>query len=264
MALELAKMGGHVIMACRSVQKAWPVMENIKRISGNNQVEVMELDLASLQSVRTFVSEFKSRELALHIFLLNAGVLGELGLTKEGFEMAFGVNYLGHFMLTKLLLDVLHNSVPNRIIIVASEEHYNVKSIPFDKLRSPATITTALEAYQISKLASVLFCLALSKKLEHSGIFVTCVSPKSVPTNLFRSLPGLLEKVLKQFSTSIEEGVRPILYCAVSDEMKNVSGQYITTNSKRKLPNPICEDKELLEELWAMSEAWVTECVNNM
>jgi len=255
-ALEIAKMGAHVIMACRSVERANPVMEHIKTVTGNNQVEVMELDLSSIQSVRTFASEFKSRGLALNILLLNAGVIADPELTKEGFEMTFGVNYLGHFMLTKLLLDVLHNSVPSRVIIVASEEHYNVKSIPYDKLRTPCTLTTALENYQISKLACIFFCLELSRRLEHSGVFVSSVSPKQVATNLFRRIPAFLEKLFIQFTNNVEEGVRPVLYCAVSEEMKAVSGHYITTTCKRKLPNPVCEDREMASTLWNMTEAW--------
>lgn len=250
-------MGAHVIMACRSVERANPVAEHIRTVTGNQKVEVMELDLSSFQSISEFAGQFKTRGLGLNLLILNAGVIADLGLTKEGFETTFGVNYLGHFLLTKLLLDVLHNSVPTRIVIVASEEHYNVKSIPYDKLQSPATIATALEAYQVSKLATILFSIELSRRLQYSGIFVSSVAPKPVSTNLFRNLPGLVEKLLKQFTSSIEEGIRPILYCAVSEEMKNISGYYITTNCKRKLPNPVCEDKELSGTLWNMSEAWL-------
>jgi len=256
-------MGAHVIMACRSLERANPVAEQIKTVSGNQKVEVMELDLSSFQSIREFAGQFKTRGLGLNLLILNAGTIADLGLTNEGFEMTFGVNYLGHFLLTKLLLDVLHNSVPTRIVIVASEEHYNVKSIPYEKLHSPATIASALEAYQVSKLASILYCVELSRKLQYSGIFVSSVTPKPVATNLFRRFPALLEKILKQFTNSIEEGIRPILYCAVSDEMKNVSGHYITTNCKRKHPNSICEDKEVCATLWNMTEAWLSNPIVN-
>jgi retinol dehydrogenase-12 len=258
-ALSLAMMGAHVIMACRSAEKSNPIVEQIKKDSGNTNVEFMKLDLSSLQSVREFVSEFKTKGLALNILILNAGVLGDQGLTHDGFEMAFGVNYLGHFMLTKLLMDVLHNSVPARVVIVASEEHYNVKSIPYDKVKTAATITTALEAYQVSKLACILFCLELTRRTENTGILVTAVSPGTVATNLFRNLPAVVEKVLKQFTSTIEEGIRPILYCAVSDEMKSETGHHIVSTCRRKLPNPVCQDPEVSATLWNMSESWLTD-----
>jgi len=226
--------------------------------TGNSKVEYMHLDLASFTSVRTFIRNFKSRDLPLHLLILNAGCFGEQCVTKDGFEMSFGVNYFGHFVLTKFLLDLLHSSVPSRIIVVSSEEHYNVKSIPYEKVRAPTTLTSSLEAYQVSKLATVIFAKELAKRLS-PGVTVSSVNPGSVATNLYRKLPVILEKFLKQFTDTVEEGVRSILYCAISEEMNAVSGQYISSTCRIKYPNPVTKDPAAGETLWQNSEAWITD-----
>jgi len=152
----------------------------------------------------------------------------------------------------------LHSSIPSRIIVLSSEDHYNVKSIPYEKIRIPTTLTSAFEAYQVSKLASQIFATELSKRLSE-GVSVLSVNPGFVATNLFRKLPALLDKLLKQFTDSVEEGVRPILYCAVSEEMNGVSGQYIASNCRPKNPNPLTQNQEARTTLWQNSEAWIKD-----
>lgn len=123
-ALELARRGGHITIACRDSVKGASAVAEIKRLSGNSRVAFRSLDLASTQSIRKFAKETLSQENHIDILVLNAGVMfTPYQLTKEGFEMQFGVNHLGHFLLTHLLLDKLKESAPSRVVVVSSIGH---------------------------------------------------------------------------------------------------------------------------------------------
>jgi len=130
---SLASMNGHIILACRDVSRGTAAVDAVKKASGNSKVEVMKLDLNSLQSVREFAKQFQAKNLPLHILINNAGVMWvPYGKTQDGFEMHFGVNHLGHFLLTNLLLDKLKQS-RGRIVNVSSGAQSQGK-IPFDDL----------------------------------------------------------------------------------------------------------------------------------
>src|SRR5262249_25458021 len=149
--------GAHVFIACRSEQKGREAVESVQRDSGNQKVEFLELDLASLTSVRRAAGVFLARDLPLPILINNAGVAGQRGLTKDGFELQFGVNHVGHFLLTELLLDRIKASTPARIVNVSSRAHYKVNGIDFEAVRRSTPSFTGLHEYGVSKLANVLF-----------------------------------------------------------------------------------------------------------
>ena len=115
------------------------------------------LDLADLASVRRCAAEFLARGEPLHVLINNAGVGGARGLTKDGFELAFGINHLGHFALTTALLDCLAASAPARVVTVSSDSHYQAKGIDFEAVRRPTASRTGLREYAVSKLGNVLF-----------------------------------------------------------------------------------------------------------
>ena len=123
-ARELAKLGAHVFIACRSADKAQPAVQEIQSATGNQQVEALSLELGDLTSVRRCAQSFLDRGLPLHLLINNAGVAGARGATSSGFELAFGVNHVGHFLLTALLCERIKDSGPARIVTVASEAHY--------------------------------------------------------------------------------------------------------------------------------------------
>ena len=130
-ATGLAKRGGKVFVACRSAEKGRAAAAGISAETGNDAVVFLPLDLADLASVRACADEFLARGEPLHVLINNAGVGGARGLTKDGFELAFGVNHLGHFALTTALLDCLAASAPARVVTVSSDAHYQAsKSIP--------------------------------------------------------------------------------------------------------------------------------------
>src|SRR3954454_3836364 len=155
-ATELAKRGARVLLACRSLEKARPVAEAIRAETHNDTVEVLELDLASFESIRRMAAGLLARDLPLHLLINNAG-LAARGLTADGFELVFGTNHLGHFLLTNLLLERLHASAPARVVTVASRAHYGARGIDFEAVRRPTASRTAFPEYQVSKLANVLF-----------------------------------------------------------------------------------------------------------
>src|SRR5262249_54882823 len=148
-ALELARRGAHVFIACRSEQKGREAVESIQRDSGNTKVEFLELDLASLTAVRRAAGGFLARHLPRPILLNHAGVAGQRGLTKDGFELQFGVNHMGHFLLTELLLDRLKASTPARIVNVASRAHYKASGIDFEAVRRSTPSFSGLPEYGV-------------------------------------------------------------------------------------------------------------------
>ncbi|NJL91248.1 MAG: SDR family NAD(P)-dependent oxidoreductase, partial [Coleofasciculaceae cyanobacterium SM2_1_6] len=131
-ALGLAKLGYHVFIACRNQQKAMAAIEYLHQATGNPNIEYLPLNLTSLESVRQCVQIFNSRNLPLHILVNNAGIFHHRGTTQEGFELIWGTNYLGHFLLTYLLLEKLQASTPSRIVMVSSDLALKPTAINWD------------------------------------------------------------------------------------------------------------------------------------
>jgi NAD(P)-dependent dehydrogenase (short-subunit alcohol dehydrogenase family) len=251
--LELARRGGRVILACRSEEKTFPVLEQIRR--GGGSAEFLNLDLSDLSSVRTAASEFVGRGEPLHVLLNNAGVAGQREITKDGFEIQFGVNHLGHFLLTGLLLDHLKASAPSRIVNVSSEAHYQAKSIDYEAVRQSTPTYTGLREYAVSKLCNVLHAQELARRLDGTGVTTYSLHPGAIASDIWRRIPfpfRLLTKLMK----STEQGAETSLYCATAPELADVSGRYYD-NRREKAPNAAATP-ELGAELWERSEAFVS------
>lgn len=257
-ARELAKQGMHVFVACRSLDKARPVVAEIIAQTGNPKVELLEIDLSDFASVRACAAEFLKRDLPLHLLINNGGLAGSHGLTKSGFELAFGVNHMGHFLLTSLLLDRLKQSAPARIVNVASRAHQRIKGIDFDAVRTRTKTRTAVHEYGVSKLANVLFSAELSRRLQGTGVTTYSLHPGVVATDVWRTLPGPIESLIKLFMISVEEGALTTLHCALSDEAGKQTGLYYD-KEKPKTPNQAAQDLALAKQLWERSEAWIAE-----
>lgn len=256
-AQALAAGGAHVFLACRSEEKTRPVIEAIRAETSNNKVEFLELDLGSLASVRNAASTFLARELPLHLLINNAGVAGQRGITKDGFELHFGVNHLGHFELTRLLLDRLRASAPARIVNVSSASHYRAKGgIDFDRLRVATPSFSGLPEYSVSKLANVLFTRSLAKRLEGTGVTTYALHPGVVASDAWRRLPAPVSALMKLFMLSNDDGAQTSLHCAVSEEAAKESGLYYDKCAPRR-PSRWARDEQLAEELWQRSEAWL-------
>jgi len=256
-ALELARAGAHVFVACRSEPKGQRAASDIRSRSGNDKVEYFELDLASLASVRRGAAAFLARSLPLHLLINNAGVAGQRGETADGFELHFGMNHLGHFLLTELLLECIKASAPARIVNVSSTMHYKAKSLDLDAVRGFTKTITGLPEYQVSKLANVLFSAELGRRLEGTGVTTYSLHPGGVASDAYRRIPWPFRQLLLMSMISNEEGAKTSLHCALSPEAGNETGLYYDKSRVRE-PSALAEDGALAKALWDRSVSWTS------
>jgi NAD(P)-dependent dehydrogenase (short-subunit alcohol dehydrogenase family) len=256
-ARELARLGARVFIACRSPERAQHAADVIQRTT-SVRVESLALDLGDFSAIRRCAAEFLAKQLPLHLLVNNAGLAGKRGLTADGFEVTFGTNHLGHFLLTELLLPRIRESGHARIVTVASEAHYGAKHIDFERLREPASLRTGFGAYQVSKLANVLFSAELARRLAGSDVRTYALHPGTVATDVWRELPWPLRSLVKLGMISAEEGARTTLYCATSPELAEHSGRYYD-DCKQKQPSKLAQDLALASELWKRSEQWTRQ-----
>ncbi|MBP6528552.1 MAG: SDR family oxidoreductase [Burkholderiales bacterium] len=255
-ARELASRGAHVFVACRSLERGQAAVAEIRTATGNAQVECLALDLGDFASVRACAAAFLARDLPLHLLINNAGLAGSAGLTKSGFELAFGTNHLGHFLLTQLLLDRLKASAPARIVTVASRAHTRVSGINFDDVCQTTKGKAALPEYGVSKLANVLFSAELGRRLAGTGVTTYSLHPGVVATDVWRELPQPFRAIAKLFMISAEEGAATTIYCATSPDVAAQTGLYYD-KCAIKTPSKAGQDAALAAELWRRSETWV-------
>jgi NAD(P)-dependent dehydrogenase (short-subunit alcohol dehydrogenase family) len=261
-AIELAKKGFKVVIAGRSLERTQAVLDDIKSLKVDEQAIFLPLDLASLASVRECAQLFLQLNLPLHLLVNNAGVAGLRGLTKDGFEMTFGVNHLGHFLLTQLLLEKMQSSGLSRIVTVSSRAHNRTAGINWDTLCQPTRSWTGIHEYAVSKLANLLFSAELTKRVQGTSISTYSLHPGVVDTEIWRALPNWARPLLKLrgFLTP-EEGARTTLHCAMHAPQQE-SGLYYA-DSKPKQPSALGQNSELAAELWERSEKWVSQGLNN-
>jgi len=255
-ARELARMGAHVFIACRNAQRAQPALEAIRAAGGNTQVEALALDLGDFASVRRCADIFLARGLPLHLLVNNAGLAGTRGLTASGFELAFGVNHMGHFLLTQLLLDRLLASAPARIVTVASRAHTRTDGIDWDALRQPTRSRTGVHEYAVSKLANVWFNAELGRRLAGTGVNTYALHPGVVASDVWRAVPWPFRSLIKLRMISTEEGARTSLYCATSPDCAGETGLYYD-KCRLQTPSTLGRDTTLALKLWRESERWL-------
>jgi NAD(P)-dependent dehydrogenase (short-subunit alcohol dehydrogenase family) len=257
-AASLARSGARVFLACRSEARGAEVVQAIRAETGNAEVELLPLDLASLAGVRRAAASFLERGLPLHLLINNAGVAGHRGTTAEGFELTFGVNHLGHFLLTNLLLDRLRASAPARVVTLSSVAHYQAKGIDFEAVRRPTATRTGLREYEVSKLANVLFTAELARRLSGTGVTTYAVHPGTVASDIWRKVPWPVRPIMTAFMRSNEDGARTTLHCATAPEAANETGLYYHDCAPRQ-PSERARDPELAAELWRRSDAWCAQ-----
>ena len=190
----MAKRQARVIMACRSVERGEKAAKEVRKASGSTNVEFHQLDLASLASVRRFCEHVLEEESRIDILINNAGIMAcPYWKTEDGFEMQFGVNHLGHFLLTNLLLDRLKEAPAARIVNVSSLAHKDAKptGINFNDINSEQSYHP-WTAYGQSKLANVLFTRSLAKRLEGTRVTTNCLHPGVIRTELGRHMNQLM------------------------------------------------------------------------
>lgn len=259
-ARELCAKGFHVFIACRSAVTGQAAIDTIRKAQPGATVELLSLDLGDFDSVRRCADSFLKRDLPLHLLINNAGLAGAKGLTKSGFELAFGTNHLGHFLFTKLLLDRVKSSAaeaaPARIVTVSSRAHYRATTIDWVAVQKPTATATALAEYSVSKLANALFSAELSRRLAGTGVATYALHPGVVASDVWRSVPWPFRPLIKRWMITVEEGALTTLHCATSLDAANETGLYYD-KCKVKTPSHLARDAALAAELWRRSEAWV-------
>nr|XP_061806278.1 retinol dehydrogenase 14-like [Nerophis lumbriciformis] len=260
---ELLKLQARVIMACRDQKSAAEAARDIQGHSRteSGEVVVKQLDLASLTSVRKFCQEIQEEEPKIDVLVNNAGVYQcPYSKTEDGFEMQLGVNHLGHFLLTHLLLDLLKRSAPSRVVVVSSKL-YKYGHVNFDDLNSETKYNKAF-CYSQSKLANLLFTLELANHLEGSGVTVNALTPGIVRTRLGRHIHiPILAKPLFYlasllFFKSPLEGAQTPLYLACSPEVEGVSGKCFANCEEEELLGK-ATDRQAAKKLWDVSRRMV-------
>ncbi|KAL1021830.1 hypothetical protein UPYG_G00018590 [Umbra pygmaea] len=264
-ARHLASLGMHVVIAGNSEEEGLQAVKKIHREGIEGKVEFLFLDLCSLKSVRQFVQRFKSRALPLHVLVNNAGImLVTEGKTEDGFELHFGLNYLGHFLLTMLLLGDLKRSGRHgscsRIVTVSSATHYGAR-LNMDDLQG-SLCYSAHGAYSQSKLALVLFTYQLQEQLTAGGFPVTsnAVDPGMVDTDLYSNLcaPARVVKkpVAKILFRTPAEGASTAILAASACQLEGIGGCYLYNGAKTKSAD-ITYDHHVQAELWKQSCALI-------
>jgi retinol dehydrogenase 12 len=253
-ALGLAQRGGRVYIACRSVPKGEEAAAAIRAATGNSSVWVLRLDLADLDSVRSCAAEFLARGEPLHVLVNNAGLGGARGVTKQGFELMFGVNHLGHFLLTNELLGLLTSCAPARVVNVSSDAHFQASGVDFDALRRPARGITGLGEYAVSKLCNVLFTQELARRTAGSGVTTYALHPGVVASDIWRRIPWPVRPLVTRRMISVSEGALTSLYCATSPDVAGASGLFYEKCAERA-PSAVATP-ELGRLLWSRSAEW--------
>ncbi|KAM6988640.1 dehydrogenase/reductase SDR family member 13-like [Tautogolabrus adspersus] len=260
-AIDLAKRGARVILACRSKQRGEAALDDVKRESGSSQVVYMQLDLGSLKSVRSFAEAFLKSEPRLDLLINNAGIYMQ-GRTEDGFGMMFGVNHIGHFLLTNLLLERLKASGPSRVVNVSSLAH-NFGKVDFDCLNKHKALglgtsfMEVLQVYSDSKLCNALFNHELAKRLQ--GTKVTCYSlhPGAINSELARNTSSLSQLIMSPITTfffkDTVQGAQTTLHCALQEGIEHLSGRYFSNCTVREVYAK-AKDDAASKKLWELSE----------
>lgn len=262
--LDMALREAKVIMACRNLASSREVAEEVIRRTGNHKVVVKYLDLSSLSSVRTFAEDILKSESRLDVLIHNAGVAGIKSKTQtsDNLELMFATNYVGPFLLTNLLSDLLKKSAPARIVHVASIV-YMFGKIRFDNLNSEKSYNRYL-TYCNTQLALLLITKELGSRLQGSGVTVNALHPGMVDTDIFRHLFFLLRWIIKLnmwlFFKTPKEGAQTAIFLAISEKVEGVTGKYFADCKEKKEFRKAC-DMEVAKRLWEESEKHIQQNV---
>lgn len=262
-----ATKGIKTIMACRNLKKAEEAKQKLLREIPNAQLVIIQIDLSSLKSVRTFAEKYLSKYDKLDLLINNAGVMmPAYEKTEEGFELQMAANYFGHFFLTGLLIDVLTNTKNSRVISLSSIAHRNAE-IDFDDLQSEKNYSM-FGAYGQSKLACLLYAKELDRRLKNNtkgNTISIAAHPGASNTELSRHLPKWLSIVLSPIlllvSHSAKNGAKPIIMAALSEGVEG--GDYFGPTDFKEMKGepgiaevkPQAENKEVADRLWRVSES---------
>ncbi|KAI4491511.1 hypothetical protein M0804_002903, partial [Polistes exclamans] len=264
-AKRLAKKGAKVIMACRNVDAANTIKEEIVKETENSNVIVRKLDLASLQSIRNFAELINKEESRLDVLIHNAATVQFLKnkITEDDLEITMATNHYGPFLLTHLLIDLLKQSQPSRIVILSSVV-YKFGSLNLNN-PNPTNSFLPVRHYFTSKYGNLMFTLELARRLEGTGVIANCLHPGIIDTGIWRKTPNILYWIVKciiiiPLRITLEEGAERIIYLAESEEINGVSGKYFVKYYRHFAKNSlttIIRNPDLSKRFWEISERLV-------
>lgn len=254
----LALRGAKVIIACRDQTRGQNAAVEIAQTANvaADMVEVMPLDLSSFESIRAFAAAYLAKDLPIHLLILNAGVMAvDWALTHEGFEMTFGTNHLGHFLLTSLLIEKVKSSAPARIVVVSSTAHNMGDAGVLNVVREEKDYAP-WKAYGQSKLANALFALELNRRLQGTNVSANSVHPGVIQTELTRgtTMGTIFYKLGAVFLKSIPQGSATTCFVATHPSITpETSGVYFADSAVAK-SSDYAKDANLAAQLWTLSE----------
>ena len=258
-AVGLAAQGATTVLACRNQEKAASAATEVRERAKNEDVHVLPIDLADLASVRDCATAILEKWDRVDVLVNNAGgILTERRTTKQGFEQTFGVNHLGPFYLTNLLLDRLVASAPARVVNLASVgHHYALRGIRWDDLQRERGYS-AMDAYAQSKLANVLFTRALARRYPAKTLAAYAVHPGAVRSGFgldgdLGGVYGFGNRLIRPFEVSAAVGARTSIFVASDPSVADKSGGY-WYHKRRGFPSRASRDDNAAERLWTVSE----------
>ena len=252
----LAERGATIIMISRNKERGEAALKELKEKTGSDKIELIIADLTEPDTIHDAVNKFKAKYDHLDVLINNAGLtLNEREITSIGYEKTFATNHLGHFQLTQLLLDILKQSKPSRIVNVSSGVH-PMANFKFHDINQKKHFRGYL-AYANSKLANLWFTYELARKLEGTGVTVNALHPGFVRTNFGKRgrnwfLKSIF-KFLRIFAISPEKGAKTSIYLASSPELEGITGKYFE-KCKPVKSSDASYDLESQERLWQLSE----------
>ena len=250
-ALDLAKRDYKINLVARTEESGNKIKDLIYKKTKNNDVHVYKCDLSLQTEVHEFVNNFRKQNNGLDILINNAAIIpNKKTITKEGNEMQFAVNYIAPYLLSRLLLDLLKNNAPSRIINTSSTAHTggNLNVNDFQKLNEKYNLR-GWGRYLDTKLQLTIDTVELSKELEGTGVTCNAIHPGFVNTNLGRHLPlQSFNKLLGLFILSPKGGADPIIKAACSEEYENITGKYFHRFKQKKASKKVF-DKNVSSKL---------------
>ena len=266
-ARELARRGALVVLACRNMEKGRSALAEVAAVATGPEPELEELDLASLDSVRSFAARFEAAHDGLDLLINNAGVMASPRRhTADGFELHLGTNHFGHFTLTNLLLPLMEGREDARVVTLSSNAHKTVRGLAFDNLNGERRYFR-WNAYGQSKLANLMFALELDRRLRAEGSTVKSLAahPGYAVTNLQAAAAPTVDRLVMKVTNaavgqSAEMGALPVLYAATEPGL--AGGAYVGPDGiaeqrghpKIVSPNRTARDEQAARRLWEVSE----------
>lgn len=248
---------GRLVVAARSLERTEPVLAELRAKNPDGKVDFVALDLSDLASVKKAADEVLAMDLTIDALVNNAGIAGVRGQTKDGFELAFGTNHVGHYLWTEKLLPAVKRAKQGRVVVVASHAHYRAKGIDWDAVRAPSATVSAFPEYCVSKLANVLHAKELARRLAGTTVTTYALHPGGVASDIWKRRLGPFAMLLRPFLITNEQGMKTQLRCETDPELARETGLYYA-RERPKEASALARDEALQDELEARSRAWVS------